>query len=736
MPVVSTLTVDLVARTASFEGPLGKAAETGKRSAKDIQDSFNKMDMGEARGGIMVLGEEIGIHLPRHVQAFIATLPGVGAAMSAAFPVLAVIAIAVAIGEAANKLMKFKEEAQKIALAQTELKTAVSNTFNSLDQKLLEAGIHADELSHNHLDALKKRLELINQQSMSELAHSFDVISKAADKVFADLTSHWYSFGIGSEGARNALTTFKTQYDSLLAQGKSKEAGDLLAGTLASAQRILDFQKQYIANKRGAGETSEEINKRDPTGEGATKFEEAFIALKKAGLGVTDSEVKSQQALVDTLKAQIVVQGKVADLQGHEITVANQKDVAEYNEAQLKKMVILDHAIKASSTMIEGQTDRNIKGIERENAATIRAIDEQLALYQKIDDVKQTISTLTRQISDQEAVQAQKMAVATGHMTEQQAVQQALKTLDKNKADELAEINNRLEHQLAITQQLGAATNGGTTGTDDQKVQYAKAVLEYQNMEAKKLQITKQFNAQIDAERLKAANTEQSQWRKMALEFGQIQQHMSQLARQTIGQMNSSIAAFVVTGQGNFRQLAVSAAESFISMALEYVESKTIMLAIDALLGGSRDKDKEKAIASNVMLATSAAAVSAAQTLALTSAVFLPPIPESLAAMAYGVGMGFAGFAAAERGAVLPNRDMMVHTHPQEMILPQHIANFVVNAASMASGRTGGGHTIYVNPVFAPTIQAINSTGVKEMLKTHHTEFHDHLMISLRQLNY
>ena len=29
-----------------------------------------KEDIHEARGTIMVLGEEIGVHLPRHVQAF------------------------------------------------------------------------------------------------------------------------------------------------------------------------------------------------------------------------------------------------------------------------------------------------------------------------------------------------------------------------------------------------------------------------------------------------------------------------------------------------------------------------------------------------------------------------------------------------------------------------------------------------------------------------------------------
>jgi lambda family phage tail tape measure protein len=719
--------VDLVARTASFEGPLAKAGDTGKRSAKDIQNSFNKMDFGEARGGLMLIDELIGVHIPRHATAFASQIPGLMQALSLAMPLAAIAAVAKGIFDAVEKAKKKQEELRDHTI---EAGTAISSAFNSLDQKLLQAGISADVLSHKHLAELKKRLELINLQSMAELAHSFDVISKAADKVFADLTSHWYSFGIGSDGARNALTTFKTQYDALLAQGKGAEAADLLAGTLKSAEKILVYQKEY---KRLNEAVNEEGTGKD---EDYYKFHEAGLALTKAGVTATENEVKSQQALVDTLKAQVVVQGKVAALQGYEVTAANQKDVGEYNEAQIKKMIILKNAINASVSLSEKRTEEDIKAIEKENTATIKAIDEQLALYQRIDNAKLKIATVTREISDQEAIQTQKMNVATGHMTEQQAVQQALKALEKNKKDELDEVNQQLEKQLAITQQLRAATNGGNTGTNDQKAQYLKAVAEYQTMEENKLQITKKFNAQLNAENLKAANNEQSQWRKMALDFGQIQTHMSQLARQTLGQMNSSIAAFVVTGTGNFRQLAVSAIEGFIEMALQYVESKTIMLAIDLLFGKDRDKDREKTMAGNVSLAASGAALAAAQTLALTAGIFLPPVPESLAAMAYGVGMAFSGLAMAERGAILPNRQMLVNTHPEEMILPQHISNFVVNAASRASSGSGGGHTFHVNPVFAPTIQAIDQKGVREMLKTYHDEFQAHLMDELRRMNY
>src|SRR5579863_7147387 len=46
--------------------------------------------MREARGGIALMGEEIGVKVPRHLQTFLAGLPGVQTAMSLAFAPLAI----------------------------------------------------------------------------------------------------------------------------------------------------------------------------------------------------------------------------------------------------------------------------------------------------------------------------------------------------------------------------------------------------------------------------------------------------------------------------------------------------------------------------------------------------------------------------------------------------------------------------------------------------------------------
>jgi len=277
--------------------------------------------MFEARHGVMLLGEEFGVHLPRALTSFIAGLSPIGHAMEAAFPFLA---IAVGATLLLEHLSKLEAEGHKLTDSQMQFGTTVANVLNGLDNKLLEAGIRTDELNHNHLAALNKQLELIDHQSMEELVRAFDTVAKAADSTFAQLKVSWYQMGSGSAGAKNALDEFKTRYDLLLAQGKNKDANDLLAGTRASAEHILALQRQIQANQTQTGTHGTK-------GGDYSKFEQAANELKKQSIGYTEKEVAAQQLLVDALAAQVQVEEKVTALkraeQGNAVQSEQGKDV-------------------------------------------------------------------------------------------------------------------------------------------------------------------------------------------------------------------------------------------------------------------------------------------------------------------------------------------------------------------------------------------------------------------------
>ena len=242
MQPVWVLSVDLQTKTATFQSGLSDAAKSARGAFNDIKGGSGDMgravsgNMMEARHGVMLLGEEFGIHLPRALTSFIASIGPIGAAMETAFPFLA---IAVGATLLIEHLVKMREEGEKLTEDQVKFGTAVQNAFNLLDDKLIQAQIKADELRRDHLGALKGQLELIDHQSMEELVHAFEQVEKAADVVFKGLKTSWYQFGAGSDGAKHALETFQTQYDSLLAQGKNEAASGLLSGTVSQAQKVL-----------------------------------------------------------------------------------------------------------------------------------------------------------------------------------------------------------------------------------------------------------------------------------------------------------------------------------------------------------------------------------------------------------------------------------------------------------------------------------------------------------------
>src|SRR5579872_2493815 len=114
----------------------------------------------------MLLGEEFGVHIPRGITSFIASLGTLGPALEAAFPFVAIILGATLVLE---HLKKVREEGEKLEENQERFRTSIINAFNSLDEKLLQAEIRTDELNKNHIGALKKQLELIDKQSLAEL---------------------------------------------------------------------------------------------------------------------------------------------------------------------------------------------------------------------------------------------------------------------------------------------------------------------------------------------------------------------------------------------------------------------------------------------------------------------------------------------------------------------------------------------------------------------------------------
>lgn len=356
------LSVDLQAKTATFTTGLSDAAKSARGSFNEIKEGATEAgaetgySMMEARHSVMMLGEEFGIRLPRALSSFIAGLGPLGPALEAAFPFLAIAGLATILIE---HLVKMHEAGEKLTADQINFGTAAQNAFNALDDKLIQAKIRADELRNDHLGALKLQLELIDHQSMSELVHSFEQLGKDADEVMKGLESHWYTFGIGSDGANHALKEFGLEYRALAAAGDEKAASGLLHGTLEQAKKILAFQKEGRDNSGDLSGPKE--------GADISKVWEAKNALKATGVGWTEKEVQAQEQLVATLTKQVGIEDLVANVKKQDYA-DTKKATSNKGEAQ---------ASAAARQAAESMTRLGQQSISAEKATT----DAQLTIH-------------------------------------------------------------------------------------------------------------------------------------------------------------------------------------------------------------------------------------------------------------------------------------------------------------------------------------------------------------------
>jgi Lambda phage tail tape-measure protein (Tape_meas_lam_C) len=801
---VGTLQVDLIAGTATFTGPLDKAPKQARQSAQDIQKEFNNIDLSEARGTLALLSDDIGLTLPRHLRSFVAELPGVSAALSAAFPVAAIIAAGVAIFEFTEKILKQKEAQEKanreIEEQSDSLKTHAMQmeldtmriedqiaviegrpTRNKVKEALHEARIEAIGLADALDKTAEKVLSTLEKASVGNFAtlatggatdKKVDEASAKIKKIVED-TQKWKD-AIASNNGALADSLKKTIEDEVAAlntlQGTWKATTDKLVQSdvadhkklprrnepdpVAAAESrqvrarqietsIANFteaiqseltgyytreaEKKHLADVQTMQDSIELSNKQYAsekklqdarTGQAIAADElrfqqgkitaEELTALKDASLNVQYTAERAHLEKIKQLEA-----GKPA------LVKITEQEIEALDAAhQAKLLMNVANMAKEEQRIMLSQTEATIAQAEKENQAKIKATVEFLEFYKRYEAAAQRIAVLETEISDQKAAQATKLAVATGKMTEQKAASQELATLEKNKADAMDKIVQRLNEQFDLVQRLKALTNGGATGTDDQKQQYQKAVEDYQAMKQKQLEIEKKFDAQINGVVLTLANNEQSQWMKLLNGWDQVSTRISQLGRQTFEGLTTSLSNFIVTGQGGWKNLAVSALTSLTEIEIQHLAA----FALQKTLASQQQLIHAKSAFWNAYDATSG----------------IPIIGPALAPAAGAA--AFAAVMAFEKGGIVP-RDSLSLVHAQEMVLPRPISTFIMGAVSNASSAgtssssSGAASSAGHHFVFAPTIQAVDADGVDRMLTKHADTFQRHVTKQLRQLH-
>src|SRR5579884_380988 len=169
--------------TAAYNKMIEAARQSGGSEIKQLG-----AEARESKASLALMGEEIGVHIPRHIRGFISSMPGVGAALSAAFSGIAVVALIGVIVEAIKKVVEFRENLEKLREAPERIEAEFARLTGATKAANDEMRVANDRLE-NAIAKLEHRPQNNLKLAIDEAAVAADHLSEKMDKAlrsFAD----------------------------------------------------------------------------------------------------------------------------------------------------------------------------------------------------------------------------------------------------------------------------------------------------------------------------------------------------------------------------------------------------------------------------------------------------------------------------------------------------------------------------------------------------------------------
>jgi hypothetical protein len=710
--VVGVLVVNLKANTASFQADMRTMPVLAKTAAGGIKQEFDKVDFGEARAGAMLLNEELGTHLPRHLTSLIATLPGVGAAFAAALPVIAVVVLITKIIELVEHVEKAGEAAHKAAneyeafamasghhAAQIEIENLkLQDQLRVLQGKVSvngpaiameEARLKAEELTAQIFKAIESEKELLSKQSVG----------------------FWK--GLLGDTKTSDIVEIVTQGKEAIAELEHQKGVALQAhddALVASIQKELNEKRAALQTEletRRNAEDTARVDQLNKALEANKKVADTKVRFQRATRPEADAKEKLED--VQTIKdvnAQHSVRLGLLNSAVLELRAESREEADQLKNAQLHLAIDQERdklrnavTIGAGKSILStgSSSDANGKFVSPEDtkkaADAKAAIDAANALSKahlydvgvqaKVNDEldKQRnkwneIAALTYKDNLAGEEHKIKMQEAAGIITKIQADQQITALYAAGEAKAEKDKNDELAKQLALVQQLDALTTHGTQGSDADKAAYAKALADYQLF----LLAKEKAKAASDAKIYKSQEDE------TAKETAE--------RNRAIGVMESTFNSGVMSIlQGN----------ATIGQAAEKMWSGLAANAIMAMLQMAEQELVGLALHESIALTEKELHAKNAFHGAYDATAGIPIIGPVLAPIAGAT--AFAAVMAFNKGGDVPGfglgDSVPAMLSPREMVLPSNIADMVRGAAN--GGNTNGSGS---GNTYAPTINA------------------------------
>ena len=308
--------IDLVARTETFKKALNEADALVKQTASKM-----RADMAEAKGSIALLGEEFGVHLPRHLRTFVAELPGVSAAMATAFSAVAVYGLAKVVIETAEHISEFakknEEAARKSREAWQNALTPISDTNDKLELTKTKLENAIAKIEHKPQNKMKEAIEEATVAA-DELGRHLDSDIQKIAGALAEQQRKWF-------GSEWLAQTFLKQTGSIDATEIAKDAqnkfNQIAAGTYEGPGKDQTSQRdsviwEALSNAYGKlGPARQELKQRYPDGKYPAT---SSLAQEVTTLTELIAGLKAMQTTSSLTQEVATLQGKKDQLEGAE----------------------------------------------------------------------------------------------------------------------------------------------------------------------------------------------------------------------------------------------------------------------------------------------------------------------------------------------------------------------------------------------------------------------------------
>jgi lambda family phage tail tape measure protein len=655
--------------TVALKNVSSEAENTAGRTKEQIEKASQAVDL---------LGDAIGIKVPAALQKMAAESEIVGPIMEAAFPVLAAVALASMIVDIIGKIGDWIRSLQELS---DEEKNAIKAQADHFKKSL--------EFAHKIIE-LRRQAELIGKSEVEQarLRAQWAAEDQKEDQGYLALAQRKYA-------AAQALLAESEKHET-----RKGDTGRYQPKTgLPVVGDIPVISDDQIKQAKGTILELEEL-----WGKGLEDLQqETVLAGERRNLvdkQATQANINIHKQHIDALRA------------------LHQKDHGQ-NQAEV---VSLDDILHRQNKIVVAKKDATLAGKDEltieQILATARQINakeaqQEAAFAEKAAAGNKKIADLQKDIANGAVEHNQALAVALGYKTQEKVDAEALAALEQDKKKALADANSALTAQIGIVKNLAQATMGGMLGSPEQKAAYQKAVLDYQKLKIEQLNLEKKYDDQIAALQLKLANSFSAQFRKQLLSWQDINKELGQTFQTALNGMNSNLASFITTGQANWKQLASSAIEQIITIALQFGESQLLMAIMGKGAAKTQTQTKAQAGVAEIEIDSHVAAANA-----YTEWAAFPPIAAAMATAAEGVVHAFAApvmavaGASAAGGQYLVPGDQLTMLHRNEMVLPAGVAD---RMRGVIEGGGGGGISVVVNH----SVNAVDAQSFQQHIRRH-----------------